>query len=82
MPPKIAKLAGLGAFGAGAGLLGLYLLLILITRPSPSGGIDPVNAAVAWIALGGLFAALIIAHIAIGKQLLRLGQGADVRHPL
>lgn len=60
----------------------MYLLLILITRPSPSGGIDPVNAAVAWIALGGLFAALIIAHIAIGKQLLRLGQGADVRHPL
>ena len=82
MPPKIAKLAGLGAFGACAGLLGLYLLLVFITRPGRYSGIDNVNAAVTWIALGGLFAALIIAHIAIAKQLLRLSRGADVRHPL
>lgn len=82
MPPKIAKLAGLGAFGACAGLLGLYLLLVYITRPASRGGIDAINAAVAWISLGGLFLALIAAHVAIGRQLLRLAQGADVRHPL
>jgi membrane associated rhomboid family serine protease len=82
MPPKIARLAGLGAFGACAGLLALYLLLIYVTRPSTRGGIDLINAAVVWIALGGLFAALIIVHVVIGKQLLRLAQGADVRHPL
>ena len=82
MPPKIARLAGLGAFGACAGLLALYLLLIYATRPSTRGGIDLINAAVVWIALGGLFAALIIVHVVIGKQLLRLAQGADVRHPL
>ena len=82
MPPKIARLAGFGAFGACAGLLALYLLLIYITRPSTRGGIDLVNAAVVWIALGGLFAALIIVHVLIGKQLLRLAEGADVRHPL
>lgn len=83
MPPKIAKLAGLGAFGAAAGLLGLYLaLVILLVRPSPLHGIDGINAAVAWISLGGLFAALIIAHVAIGKQLLLLSKGADVKHPL
>lgn len=82
MPPKIAKLAGLGAFGACAGLLGLYLLLVYLTRPQPSGGIDAVNAVVTWIALGGLFAALIAIHVVIGKRLLRLGRGAHIRHPL
>jgi hypothetical protein len=82
MPPRIAKLAGLGAFGACAGLLALYLGLVFITRPTSSGGIDRINAAVAWISLGGLIVALIAAHVAIGKQLLRLSQGANVRHPL
>ena len=82
MPPKIARLAGLGAFGACAGLLAFYLLLVYVTLPTKRGGIDVVNAAVDWIALGGVFAALIIVHVVIGKQLLRLAQGADVRHPL
>lgn len=82
MPPKIARLAGLGAFGACAGLLALYLFLVYLTRPATRGGIDIVNAAVAWIALGGLFAALIIVHVAIGKRLLRLAQGEQVKHPL
>lgn len=82
MPPKIAKLAGLGAFGACAGLLALYLGLVFITRPVARGGIDVVNASVAWIALGGLIVALIVAHVAIGRQLLLLARGRDVRHPL
>jgi hypothetical protein len=82
MPPKIAKLAGLGAFGACAGLLALYAGLIFITRPVSRGGIDSINAAVAWIALGGLILALIVVHIAIGKQLLALAKGPDVKHPL
>jgi hypothetical protein len=82
MPPRIARLAGLGAFAACAGLVGLYLLLVLVTRPVRTGGIDDTNAVVAWIALGGLFLALIAVHIVIGRQLLRLAQGSDVRHPL
>jgi len=82
MLPKIAKLAGLGAFGACAGLLGLYLLLVFLTRPQSSGGIDIVNAVVAWIALGGLFAALIIVHVMIGRRLLLLAKGDKLRHPL
>ena len=82
MPPKYARLAGLGAFGACAGLLGLFLGLVYITRPARLSGIDGISAAVTWIALGGLFAALIIAHVAIGKQLMRLAKGSDVRHPL
>ena len=79
MPPKIAKLAGLGAFGACAGLLALYAALVFISMPSPLHGIDRINAAVAWISLGGLFAALIIAHVAIGRQLLLLSKGDEAR---
>jgi membrane associated rhomboid family serine protease len=82
MPPKIARLAGLGAFGACAGLLALYALLVFLTRPATRGGIDMINAVVAWISLGGLFAALIIVHVVIGLRLLRLSQGAQTRHPL
>jgi hypothetical protein len=82
MPPKIARLAGLGAFGACAGLLALFAFLVFITRPARLGGIDTINAAVAWISLGGLFAALIGLHVVIGRQLLKLAQGADAKHPL
>jgi hypothetical protein len=79
---KFAKLAGLGAFGACAGLVLVYLGLIFFTRPMTGGGIDDTNAAVAWIALGGVILALIAVHVAIGKQLLRLGKGAGIRHEL
>jgi hypothetical protein len=82
MPPRIARFAGLGAFGACAGMLALYLLLAYVSRPTRTGGIDGTLAAVALIALGGLFAALIIVHVVIGRQLLRLAQGAEIRHPL
>jgi hypothetical protein len=82
MPPKIARLAGLGAFGACAGLLALYLVLVYVTLPTKRGGIDVVNAAVDWIALGGVFAALIIVHVVIGKRLLLLARGESLRHPL
>lgn len=82
MPPRIARLAGLGAFGASAGLLALYGLLVFITRPTKLAGIDATNAAVAWISLGGLFVALILAHVVIGRQLLLLARGRDIRHPL
>lgn len=76
MPPRIARLAGLGAFAACAGLLLLYLLLVYLTRPTSRGGIDIINAVVTWIALGGVFAALIGAHVLIGRRLLQLARGA------
>ena len=82
MPPRIAKLAGLGAFGACAGLLALYAGLVFITRPTRLAGIDISNALVTWISLAGVIAALIVVHVVIGKQLLRLAKGADVKHPL
>ncbi|MDB4905639.1 MAG: hypothetical protein JWO05_423 [Gemmatimonadetes bacterium] len=82
MPPKIARLAGLGAFGATAGLAGLFALIAWLAMPSARGGIDLTNAIVAWIAVGGLFLALILLHVYLGRQLLLVAQGEDVRHPL
>ena len=82
MPSKIAKLAGLGAFGASAGLLAIYLGLVFLTLPRAGGGIDSINAAVAWVALGGLFAALIAIHVVIGRRLLKLAEKPYIGHPL
>jgi hypothetical protein len=80
MPPKVARLAGLGAFAASVGLALLFLLLLYLTRPTARGGIDSVNAAVTWIALGGVFLALIGAHVLIGRRLLDVAKG-DSRLP-
>jgi len=75
MPPKYAKLAGLGAYGACAGLLGLFALLMFLTRPVKGGGLLPALSYVTWISLAVVYAALIGAHLAVGKQLMHLGKG-------
>jgi hypothetical protein len=77
MAPKIARLVGLGAYAACAGFALLYVLLIYISRPTPRGGIDPTNAMLTWISLGGVFAALIGAHAIIGRRLLSVARGAE-----
>jgi hypothetical protein len=77
LPPKVARLAGLGAFAACGGLLLLYLLLVYVTRPTTRGGIDTINAVVTWISLGGVFVALIGAHVIIGRRLLGMSRGTQ-----
>jgi hypothetical protein len=74
MPPKIARLAGLGAFGACAGMVALFALIIFITRSTPLGGMMPALSYLTWISLAVVFAALIVTHIAIGRQLLHIGK--------
>jgi hypothetical protein len=75
MPPKIARLAGLGAFGACAAFVALFAFIVYISRPSPTGGMMPALSAVAWISVGLVVVALIAVHVAIGKQLLQLADG-------
>jgi hypothetical protein len=75
MPPRIARLAGLGAFAACGGLALLFVLLVYVTRPNPRGGIDTTNAIVTWISLAGVFAALIGVHLLIGRRLLAMSKG-------
>ena len=82
MRDKITRLAGTGAFGASAGFLALFLLIVYGTRPTNTGGMNAATAAVLWISLGGLFFALMAVHMVIGRQLLLLSRGWDARHPL
>jgi hypothetical protein len=78
----ILKLLGMGAFGALGGLSAAYGGFVMLTAPSRASGIDSTNAAVGWIAVGGVLLALMVLHIVLGKQLLRLSQGLDKKHPL
>jgi hypothetical protein len=75
MPPKIAKLAGLGAYAACAGMLALFAGIIYLTRSVPQGGLTPGLSYLTWISLAVVFACLIGVHIAIGKQLMHIGKG-------
>ena len=50
--------------------------------PTSTNGIDMTNALVSWISLSGVIAALIVVHVAIARQLMRLAKGAEIRHPL
>jgi len=59
MPPKIAKLAGLGAFAACGGIALLYVLFLLITRPTPTSGLDGTLRFIAWLSVAGVMLALL-----------------------
>lgn len=72
MPPLFAKLIGLGAFGAIALFAGIFALLVYLTLPSASGGMNMTLAVVAWLAVGLTLLAVIGVHVLIGRQLLAL----------
>ncbi|CAN5508400.1 hypothetical protein BH09GEM1_BH09GEM1_16270 [soil metagenome] len=75
MPPKIARLAGLGAFGVCAGIIAAYAGFIYITRPTGSAGLDSPERFVAWFSVAGVLLALAVVHVAIGRQLMALARG-------
>ena len=75
MPPKIARLVGMGAFGACAAFVALYAYVAFISRHTPTGGMTPALSAVTWISLAIVVLALIAAHVVLGKQLLQLAEG-------
>jgi hypothetical protein len=80
MPPRIAKLAALGAFGAVGLFVALYALIAYAARPTASGGIDRIEATVAWISVGLAVLALIGVHVVVARGLFALSRNA--RHPL
>ena len=75
MPPRIAKLAGLGAFAACAGIAALYLLFVFGTRPTAGSGMDGTLRFITWLSVGGVFLALLGVHVMLGRRLLALGRG-------
>ena len=75
MPPKIARLAGLGALAACGGMAALYALFLFITKPSPTSGLDSTQRFLAWFTVAGVILALIGVHLVVGRQLMRLAKG-------
>ena len=75
MPPRIARLAGLGAFAACAGIGALFLLFLYGTRPMPTSGMDGTERFIAWLSVAGVLLALLGVHLLLGRQLLALGRG-------
>jgi hypothetical protein len=75
MPPKIARLAGLGAFAACGGIAALYALFLFVTRPSVTSGLDATSRFIAWFAVAGVLLALLGVHLLLGRQLMALARG-------
>lgn len=79
MPPKIARLAGLGAFAACGGIAVVYLLFVYLTRPTASSGLDSTERFLAWFTVAGVLLALLGVHLLIGRQLLAVSRGESQR---
>jgi len=75
MPPRIARLAAYGAFGASALFLAIYALIAIASLPRSTGGIDGTLAAVTWISVGFAVLALIGVHVVIARGLLAIARG-------
>jgi hypothetical protein len=78
MPPRIARLAGLGAFGACAGFAAIYLLVVYITRPTQYAGLDGTERFITWFSVAGVILALLGVHVVFGRQLMALSRGEKV----
>jgi len=80
MPPRIAKFAALGAFGAVGLFLLIYAVIVVAAVPRQTGGIDWIEATVTWISVGLAVLALIAVHLVIARGLFELAR--DRRRPL
>jgi hypothetical protein len=76
---NVQRLAGLGAFGAAAGIGLLFALFVWQTLPGPGTGMDRTHAMVSWISVGGVAVALIVVHVLVARVLVRAA-GDDRRH--
>lgn len=75
MPPKLARLAGLGAFAVSAALLALIVLFIVWTWPHDSSGLDGTERFLSWLGVAGVLLALMGVHIVLGRRLLAVARG-------
>lgn len=64
------RLAAFGALGVSAGSLALWILLVLISRQSPTGGMDFDHTLISRVSTAVLFLALIAVHVVFARQLL------------
>ena len=69
MVKRLRHGAALGAYGVTAGLVVVYVGLILLTRPVLTGGMNPTMAWIPWIACFVPVLALAVVHIVFARQL-------------
>jgi len=79
MTPKIARLAGLGAYAVIVAMIAIYALVSWVSRHTTTGGIRTELSVVTWISVGLVVIALIAVHVALGNQLLYLGKGGGAK---
>ncbi len=75
IPPKINRLLSLLAAAAVLPLLGLYGLLMYVTTPTSTGGMEPTVTTVCYVAFTVLFGALITVALNFSRQLARQAKG-------
>jgi len=75
MPPRIARLAGLGAFAVSVALFALIVLFIVWTWPHNSSGLDGTERFLSWLGVAGVLLALIGVHVVLGRRLLAVARG-------
>lgn len=75
LAPKHARFLSLAAAAAVLPLLALYVLLMKISTPSPSGGMEPTSAMIAYFAFTFIFGTLIIVALNFSSQLRREAKG-------
>lgn len=75
MPPKLAKLAALGALAACGGMVAIYALFLYITWAVPTSGLDPTERFLSWFTVAGVILALLGVHVVLARQLLLLAKG-------
>jgi hypothetical protein len=79
MPPRYARLAGLGAYGACALFVVIYLYVAWLSRHTATGGMMPALSVVTWISVALVVIGLIAVHVAIAKQLLYIANRGGPR---
>ena len=75
MPPRIARFAALGAFGAIALFVFIFVVIAIAAAPRRSGGIDMILAVVTWVSVGIAVLGLIGAHVVLARGLLAYSRG-------
>lgn len=63
------RLAAFGALGVSAGSLVLWILLVLISKQSPTGGMDFDHTLISRVSTAVLFLAIIAVHVAFARLL-------------
>ncbi len=75
MSPSLLRLLSLVFLVAALPLIGLYGLMLMISTPNATGGMEPIMATVCYVAFTGIFGALTVVVLNFSRQLAREAKG-------